>query len=195
MASRRVLTTSARLLPAAATTRVASVSLSARLFATPCTRTLAAASVPATYSHGVRFYSQKKGSVIPDSRIWEFTEITAHLKNPEANTIFVGTSARHPETVDVREPHELQETGKIPGAINIPITSAIESFHIDEADFEDLHGFQRPEKDQTLVFYCKAGVRAKSAAALAQHAGWKSVGEYPGSWLDWDAQKGPVEKK
>lgn len=96
--------------------------------------------------------------------------------------------------VDVREPSELFDTGKIPGAINIPITSAIQSFHVSDLDFEDMYGFTRPPKDATLLFYCKAGVRARTAAALAQHAGWTSVGEYPGSWLDWEAHQGPVEK-
>lgn len=95
--------------------------------------------------------------------------------------------------IDVREPAELLETGKIPGAINIPITSAVQSLHISDADFEDMYGFARPSKDKTLIFYCKAGVRARSAAALAQHAGWSKIGEYPGSWLDWDLNKGPVE--
>lgn len=89
---------------------------------------------------------------------------------------------------------ELRETGKIPGAINIPITTAVQSFHISEEDFEAMYGFTRPAKDKTLVFYCKAGVRAKTAAGLAKHAGWNCLGEYTGSWLDWAAKNGPVEK-
>lgn len=95
---------------------------------------------------------------------------------------------------DVREPGEIQSTGKIPGAINIPITSAAQSFHVPEADFEHVYGFERPSRDSTLLFYCKAGVRAKSAAGLAKHAGYESVGEYPGSWLEWEANGGPVER-
>jgi rhodanese-related sulfurtransferase len=97
--------------------------------------------------------------------------------------------------LDVREPEELLETGRIPGAINVPITSAIQSFHIADEDFTDMYGFERPSKDTHLMFYCKAGVRAKSAAGLAAHAGWQHVGDYPGSWLDWDAQKGPKEQR
>lgn len=89
---------------------------------------------------------------------------------------------------------ELRETGIIPGAVNIPVTSAVQSFHVSDEDFEDMYGYARPAKDKTLVFYCKAGVRAKSAAGLALHAGWKSIGEYTGSWLDWAEKKGPVEK-
>lgn len=94
---------------------------------------------------------------------------------------------------DVREPGELVQTGRIPGAINIPITSAVQSFHISEEDFSDMYGYERPPKDAHLMFYCKAGIRARSAAGLAQHAGWKNVGEYPGSWLDWEKNNGPLE--
>jgi rhodanese-related sulfurtransferase len=57
-----------------------------------------------------------------------------------------------------------------------------------------MHGFERPHKDAHLIFYCKAGVRAKTAAGLARHAGWTNIGDYPGSWLDWDARNGPVER-
>ncbi|TFA99207.1 Thiosulfate sulfurtransferase RDL2 [Trichoderma ghanense] len=133
---------------------------------------------------GVRWYSGPE-SQVPGSRIWGFDEIKALVekKDPKDKVVIV----------DVREPHELLDTGKIPGAINIPITSAVQSFHISDEDFEDMYGYARPPKDANLLFYCKAGVRAKAAAGLAQHAGWESVGEYPGSWLDWEANKGPVE--
>lgn len=96
---------------------------------------------------------------------------------------------------DVREPEEVISTGRIPGAINIPITSAIQSFHISADDFMDLYGFEKPEPSTPLIMYCKAGIRARSAAGLAQHAGYQNVGEYPGSWLDWEKKKGEVEKR
>lgn len=95
--------------------------------------------------------------------------------------------------VDVREPAELQTTGKIPGAVNIPMTKAARSFYTEDADFRDVFGFDRPERSKTLLFYCKAGVRAKTAAGLAKQAGWHDVAEYTGSWLDWEANGGPVE--
>lgn len=69
----------------------------------------------------------------------------------------------------------------------------MQSFHISDEDFRDLYGFDRPPKDAQLMFYCKAGVRAKTAAGLAQHAGWTNIGEYPGSWIDWEARLGPVQ--
>ncbi|KAI5466579.1 Rhodanese-like domain-containing protein [Mariannaea sp. PMI_226] len=135
-----------------------------------------------------RSYSYSKDDVVPNSRLWNFEELKTLVERnseEEGKKIVI---------VDVREPVELFETGKIPGAINIPITSAVQSFHLSEEDFEELYGFDRPPKDAELLFYCKAGVRARAAAALAQSAGWESVGEYPGSWLDWAKQNGPVEK-
>lgn len=70
----------------------------------------------------------------------------------------------------------------------------MQSLHVPEQEFEEMYGYERPGKDKTLVFYCKAGVRARTAAGLALHAGWTSVGEYRGSWLDWAENQGPVEK-
>ncbi|KAF2963054.1 hypothetical protein GQX73_g10523 [Xylaria multiplex] len=96
--------------------------------------------------------------------------------------------------VDVREPGELRATGRIPGAVNIPITTAPDSFHIAADEFEDRFGFARPAKDAEVVFYCKAGVRSRAAAALARDAGWAAVGEFPGSWIEWAERGGAVER-
>jgi len=97
-------------------------------------------------------------------------------------------------TQDVREPGELKQTGHIPHAINIPINSAPDSFHISPEEFEDRFGFPRPDKDKEVVFYCKAGVRCRGAAGIAKDAGWTKVGEYPGSWTEWFEKNGPVER-
>ncbi|UNI22059.1 hypothetical protein JDV02_007983 [Purpureocillium takamizusanense] len=141
------------------------------------------------------------GSEVPGSRLWSFEEVkrlveegkAADGDEPAESEGDRKSSSGQIVIVDVREPIELHETGKIPGAVNIPITSAVQSFHVSDADFQDMYGFERPPRDAHLLFYCKAGVRARSAAGLAQHAGWDSVGEYPGSWLDWEAKGGPVE--
>lgn len=69
------------------------------------------------------------------------------------------------------------------------------SFRLSDQDFQDTNGFERPSLDSHLLFYCKAGVRAEQAAKLAHDDGWDSVGVYHGSWLDWEARGGPVEKK
>ncbi|KAK7957129.1 thiosulfate sulfurtransferase-like protein [Apiospora aurea] len=97
--------------------------------------------------------------------------------------------------IDVREPSELASTGRIPGALNIPITTSPDSFHISAEEFEDRFGFARPQpQEDEVVFYCKAGVRSRAAAGIAREAGWKKVGEYPGSWVEWSGKGGKIER-
>lgn len=69
----------------------------------------------------------------------------------------------------------------------------MEGFQASEDDFVDMYGFERPAKDAPLVFYCKAGIRAKTAMTMAQMAGYTNVGDYPGSWLDWESGAGERE--
>lgn len=52
-------------------------------------------------------------------------------------------------------------------------------------EFENRFGFAKPEEDKELVFYCRSGVRSSGAAQLALQNGYRKVGEYRGSWLDW----------
>ncbi|KAL0471439.1 Rhodanese-like domain-containing protein [Neurospora intermedia] len=133
------------------------------------------------------YYSQEaqgKGQKAGNNKIWAFEEIQTLIEDPNRNVIIV----------DTREPGELASTGRIPTAINIPITTSPDSFFISEDEFEDRFGFPRPSKDSEVVFYCKAGVRSRGAAGLAREAGWEKVGEYPGSWLDWAARGGKVER-
>jgi len=129
-----------------------------------------------------RFYSQD----IPaeDHPLYDFEQMK-QLTSTKSDKIIV----------DVREPAELAETGRIPGAVNIPIKTAPDSFHIAADEFEDRFGYPRPPKDADVIFYCRSGVRSRAAAGLAKEAGWSRVAEYPGSWLDWSAKGGKVERK
>jgi rhodanese-related sulfurtransferase len=117
------------------------------------------------------------------SKIYFFPDIQKLSENPSATTVLI----------DAREPSELTTTGTIPTSINIPITSQPDSFFITAEEFEDRFGFERPGKDTEVVFYCKAGVRSRAAADLARQAGWQSIGEYAGSWLDWEKNGGVRE--
>jgi rhodanese-related sulfurtransferase len=110
-------------------------------------------------------------------------QVKAFSEKPDPNRILI----------DTREPSELQTTGTIPGSINIPVTSQPDAFFITAEEFEDRFGFERPGKDLEVVFYCKSGVRSRGAAELARQAGWGTVAEYPGSWLDWEKNGGGKE--
>jgi rhodanese-related sulfurtransferase len=70
----------------------------------------------------------------------------------------------------VREPHEFN-ANSIPTAINMPISSQPDALLLSEEDFLDRFGFAKPPVGKEIVFFCKAGVRSRAAAGLAQQAG------------------------
>jgi rhodanese-related sulfurtransferase len=72
--------------------------------------------------------------------------------------------------IDVREPHEY-EKNTIPTAINIPITSQPDALLLNEEEFQDRFGFQKPPTNKEIVLFCKAGVRSSAAAGIARQAG------------------------
>ncbi|KAH9908599.1 Rhodanese-like domain-containing protein [Xylariomycetidae sp. FL2044] len=132
---------------------------------------------------GVRWKSEDSDA---GSKIWSFDEIQHLTSNPTARAEIT--------LIDTREPSELASEGRIPGALNVPVASQPDSFVVPADEFEDRYGFERPPPDRELVFYCKAGVRSRAAAGIAREAGWKRVGEYPGSWVDWVGKGGAVER-
>lgn len=94
----------------------------------------------------------------------------------------------------------MKSTGIIPGAVNIPIKSSPDAFFLPPDEFEDRFGYEKPgfnegDEKKNLIFYCHAGIRARSAAEIARQAGFQGkIGVYGGSWQDWEANKGKVEK-
>jgi len=88
--------------------------------------------------------------------------------------------------VDVREPSEFA-SGHIPSARNLPITTRPDGLHLSSKEFQDTFGWEKPDLSSPteLIFYCRAGVRSKTAVRIARECGYTNVAEYPGSWLDW----------
>ncbi|KAF1850723.1 Rhodanese-like protein [Cucurbitaria berberidis CBS 394.84] len=117
------------------------------------------------------------------SKVYEFEDILAILEEPSNSRLLI----------DVREPHEY-EANTIPTAINIPVTSQPDALLLDEEDFRDRFGFAKPPTNKEVVFFCKAGVRSRASAGIAKQAGYTNVGEYRGSWLDWERHGGPGTK-
>lgn len=127
-------------------------------------------------------------SGIAPPKSYSYQEIQDLSSSPSANRILI----------DVREPGELLHTGRIPTAKSVPISSAPDAFFMSEEDFETKFGFPRPKETDEVIFYCKAGVRSRQAALLAGQArpsfGGK-IGNYSGSWIDWEQNGGKVEKE
>ncbi|KAL4922730.1 Rhodanese-like domain-containing protein [Aspergillus aurantiobrunneus] len=149
----------------------------------------------------VRCKSSKSST--PTFRQWGFEDINALLPstNPETPP---STPQKHLILVDVREPAELTSTGIIPSAVAVPLASQPDALFLTPDEFETRFGYPKPgvvsDADANaggdIVFYCKAGVRARAAAQLAVQAGYEPerIGVYDGSWLDWEKHGGRVEK-
>ncbi|EYE94424.1 rhodanese-like domain-containing protein [Aspergillus ruber CBS 135680] len=141
----------------------------------------------------VRWNSGKSGQ---GWKQWKFEDINASLpadtpnspsQNPQKNLILV----------DVREPAELKG-GILPSAVAVPLASQPDALFLSPDEFETRFGYPKPGvgEEGDIVFYCKAGVRARAAAQLAVQAGYdvERVGVYDGSWLDWVKRGGKVEE-
>ena len=90
--------------------------------------------------------------------------------------------------LDVREENEIAYSGKVsPNTITFPLQKLmrLNAFALDDDDFEEEFGFEKPSPDETLVFTCAAGVRSVHAAQFASQAGYTQLVNYMGGANEW----------
>lgn len=89
--------------------------------------------------------------------------------------------------IDVRNFDEIESTGKIADCVySLPLPMVSEgAFDKSEKEFEDLYGFAKPSLDETIVFSCKAGIRAMKAANIAAQSGYTNLVSYSGGADEW----------
>jgi len=91
--------------------------------------------------------------------------------------------------IDVREPNEVTQ-GSIPSSVNIPLSVIANDIRLDPETFKEKYGFEKPKRDQEVIFYCRSGKRSASAADVAKRNGYTNIFNYEGSWLDWTTREG-----
>jgi len=62
----------------------------------------------------------------------------------------------------------------IPGAVNIPLSVLASSLRLSPDVFSQTFGFEKPTQEQDLIFYCRSGMRSRSAADVAKRNGFKT---------------------
>ncbi|XP_069830864.1 thiosulfate sulfurtransferase/rhodanese-like domain-containing protein 3 [Dendropsophus ebraccatus] len=87
--------------------------------------------------------------------------------------------------IDVREPWEIKEYGIIKGSIHIPFGDLVSALQMTPKDFEEKYKMKLPEKSNTLVFSCLAGIRSGKALDVATSLGYDRVHNYSGGYQDW----------
>ncbi|OJA09100.1 hypothetical protein AZE42_02573 [Rhizopogon vesiculosus] len=115
---------------------------------------------------------------------WQGPVLTYEQVKPR--TISPGADAY---LIDVREPDEVMQ-GSIPSSVNLPLSVLSNSLHLTPQAFKAQHGFEKPGKQQEVVFYCRSGMRSASACDVARRNGYVNILNYEGSWLDWTSREG-----
>eukprot|EP00388_Colpodella_angusta_P028605 GDKK01013384.1.p1 GENE.GDKK01013384.1~~GDKK01013384.1.p1 ORF type:complete len:130 (-),score=18.62 GDKK01013384.1:55-414(-) len=88
--------------------------------------------------------------------------------------------------VDVRTAEEVNNTGLIPHAINIPVNIVRDVLvDSDPKEFESIFEMPKPDpKKNSLLIYCHAGVRSLAASDVCEDAGFKVL-HYPEGFAGW----------
>lgn len=90
--------------------------------------------------------------------------------------------------VDVREPSELEASGKVAGAVNVP--RAMLEFRADpDSPYHDA-AF---DKSKCVILYCASGARSALGGKLLKDMGYDKVFNL-GGFQDWAAAGGDVER-
>ena len=105
------------------------------------------------------------------SKITEIAPAEAKARLDKGDAVFL----------DCREPSEYKD-GHIPGAINIP--RGLLEFKIAE---------KIPDKNSSILMYCKTGGRASLACCSIDRMGYKNVVNIDGGWKAWLKAGYPVE--
>ncbi|XP_034113765.1 rhodanese domain-containing protein CG4456-like [Drosophila albomicans] len=89
--------------------------------------------------------------------------------------------------IDVRTVKEVEETGEIPGSINIDmdLLTKVLGDSTSQLEFYTLFGRVKPSTSTQLIFSCRSGERARKSAEQAIDLGYTNVWVYEGSWIDW----------
>jgi rhodanese-related sulfurtransferase len=90
--------------------------------------------------------------------------------------------------VDLREPGELAESGRIAGTVNVP--RGMLEFRADPTSPYHQEGF---EPERRIILHCATGGRSALAAAALKDMGYTNVAHLDGGLKAWVAAGRPVE--
>ncbi|KAJ1151437.1 hypothetical protein NDU88_004218 [Pleurodeles waltl] len=96
--------------------------------------------------------------------------------------------------IDVREPWEIKEYGKIPGSINIPVGEVGAALQMKPEEFKEKYCRNIPAKSEGVVFSCLAGVRSLKALDVAVSLGYSRAQHYLGGFDDFVRHEPPVKQ-
>jgi len=108
-------------------------------------------------------------------------------------SVGAAVSAGQPLIVDVRTEDEFA-AGRIPGAVNIPLSEVEYAFSLPEKKFVEAFGISKPGPTDLIITSCKVGGRAAKMRDKLRSMGYTGVQAYDGSFSEWTAKGGEVER-
>ena len=87
--------------------------------------------------------------------------------------------------IDVRESDELVH-GMIPTAVNVPLDEVEDALsELDQQAFKEKFGFEKPDKDDNIIFHCRTGGRSAQSTNTALSLGFVNAKNFAGSIWAW----------
>ncbi|XP_008550228.1 rhodanese domain-containing protein CG4456 isoform X1 [Microplitis demolitor] len=91
--------------------------------------------------------------------------------------------------IDVREQKEIDETGKLPGSIHIPMGNVLNTLNLTDEEFKNQYDKPKPDKDTKIVLSCRSGVRSANVQRELLKLGYENAYNYIGGWSEWESKQ------
>ena len=119
------------------------------------------------------------------------TDLVAEAKARIENLDVAGVDKEQADgvlLVDLREPAELTEAGRIPGSVHVP--RGMLEFRADPTSPYHQDGF---DPERRIILHCATGGRSALAAAALQDMGYNNVAHLDGGFKAWAEASRPIE--
>ena len=119
------------------------------------------------------------------------TDLVAEAKARIENLDVAGVDKEQADEVllvDLREPAELTEAGRIPGSVHVP--RGMLEFRADPTSPYHQDGF---DPERRIILHCATGGRSALAAAALQDMGYNNVAHLDGGFKAWAEAGLPIE--
>ncbi|XP_074104562.1 rhodanese domain-containing protein CG4456 isoform X1 [Cotesia typhae] len=91
--------------------------------------------------------------------------------------------------IDVREQKEIDETGKLPGSIHIPMGNVTQMLNLTDEEFKNQFNKSKPNKDTKIVLSCRSGMRSANVQQELLKLGYENAYNYIGGWSEWETKQ------
>lgn len=86
------------------------------------------------------------------------------------------------QIVDVRNPGEIKNMGRVNGSFEIPLDQLEQEFMLSPEEWKKKYNRGKPSEDTPIMLICAGGVRSKTGAKMLQQMGYRQPLSYRGGY-------------